>query len=118
MNIELILNGDFNDVTIKEQESVIEELKKIELFSLNEKQLNNVISFICEKMEKKNAIDYLFHVMDTEVSYPIDDDKLKKIFSNDKMKELSMLMLKQLDDEIYNGNDNDVDNNENDNNVN
>lgn len=97
MNTEVILNGSVGNITNSEQKEVVEQLKEIKVFDLGENQRTNLIDFICEKLETELAVDYLFHVLDTEISYPIDDDKVKLLFSDDRMKKLNQVMMEQLE---------------------
>lgn len=99
MNIEVILNGSVGNLTNDEQKEVVEQLKGIKVFDIDENQRTNLIDFICEKLETELAVDYLFHVLDTEISYPIDDDKVKLLFSDDRMKKLNQVMMEQLETE-------------------
>ena len=103
MNIDVILNGTVGTLTNDEQKSAVEQLKEIKVFDLNDNQRSNLVDFICEKLETEIAVDYLFHVLDNEISYPIDDDKVKLLFYDDRMKKLNQIMMEQLefeDDEV------------------
>ena len=74
-------------------------MKEQKIFDLNESDKKNLIDFLCEKTEKQIAVDYLFHVLDTEISYPIDDEKVKTLFEDDRMKNLKDLMMESLQEE-------------------
>jgi len=102
MNINEILKGGINDASVEEQKEVLDQMKEQKIFDLNETEMKNLIDFLCEKVEKDLSIDYLFHVLDTEISYPIDDDKVKKIFSDQRMVEMKDLMMKELQDDDVN----------------
>lgn len=99
MNIDVILNGSIGILTNDEQKEAVEQLKEIKVFDLDENQRTNLIDFICDKLETELAVDYLFHVLDTEISYPIDDDKVKLLFSDERMKKLNKVMMEQLESE-------------------
>jgi len=110
MNINEILTGDFSDSSIEEQESVLDQMKKRKIFDLEESERLNFIDFLCEKADTELAIDYLFHVLDTEILYPIDDDKVKVLFSDERMKKIKDLMLEKLEETSNddNGNPDDI----------
>jgi hypothetical protein len=99
MSIDKILNGDNIDIAIEEQKELVNKLKTIEVFNLNEKEKDNVINFLCDKIDVELAIDYLFHVLDTEISYPVDEQKVKFLFSDDRMKKMKDIMLQKLKDD-------------------
>lgn len=99
MNINEILTGSVAAVSTDEQSEVLEQMKETKVFDLNETERKNLIDFICEKVDTNLAIDYLFHVLDTEISYPIDDEKVKTLFSDDRMIKMKDLMMEQLQDE-------------------
>lgn len=96
MNITEILNGEILSMTIDEQENILNEMKEIKIFDLNESQKNNLINYICEILDKELAMDYLFYILDEEITYPIDDEKIKYLFSDKRMLELKDLMLERL----------------------
>lgn len=99
MNINEILTGTVAEVSIDEQSEVLEQMKEIKVFGLSDSEMKNLINFICEKVDTKLAIDYLFHVLDTEISYPIDDEKVKTLFSDQRMMKMKDLMMEELQDE-------------------
>jgi hypothetical protein len=105
MNINEILNGSTTNLSIDEQKSVLEQMKELKIFELDETKRKNLIDFLCDKSDSKLAIDYLFHVLDTEISYPIDDEKVKSLFSDERMKKMKDLMMEQLQDEPIEGED-------------
>jgi Mg/Co/Ni transporter MgtE len=96
MNITEILNGEILSMTIDEQKNILNEMKEIKIFDLNESQKNNLINCICEILDKELAMDYLFYILDEEITYPIDDEKIKYLFSDKRMLELKDLMLERL----------------------
>ena len=96
MNITEILNGEILSMTIDEQKNILNEMKEIKIFDLNESQKNNLINYICEILDKELAMDYLFYILDEEITYPIDDEKIKYLFSDKRMLELKDLMLERL----------------------
>jgi hypothetical protein len=71
----------------------------LKVFELNETEKTNLINFLCEKVESEIAIEYLFHVLDTEISYPIDDEKVKSLFSDDRMRKMKDLMMERLQED-------------------
>jgi hypothetical protein len=99
MKISEILAGDIMVASSDEQKSVLEEMKEQKIFDLNESEKTHLIDFLCERKEPELAIDYLFHVLDTEIAYPIDDDKVKTLFSDDRMRKMKDLMMEKLQDE-------------------
>jgi len=99
MNISEILNGSVANLSVEEQKTVLDQMKENKVFDLNESEKENLIDFLCEKADTELAIDYLFHVLDTEISYPIDDEKVKSLFSDERMKKMKDLMMDQLQDE-------------------
>jgi hypothetical protein len=99
MNISEILTGSVANASIEEQKEVLEQMKESKIFDLNETERANLINFLCEKTDSELAIDYLFHVLDTEISYPIDDEKVKSLFSDDRMRKMKDLMMEKLQDE-------------------
>ena len=61
----------------------------------------NLINFLCEEVDTELSVDYLFHVLDSEISYPIDDEKVKSLFEDDRMRKLKDVMMEKLqDDEV------------------
>lgn len=99
MNINDVLTGVVGNPTIDEQKEVLGQMKQNKVFDLNEFERTNLINFLCEKVDTEVAIDYLFHVLDEEISYPIDDEKVKTLFSDDRMRNLKDLMMNSLQDE-------------------
>lgn len=99
MNISEILNGSVLNLSIEEQKEALTQMKENKVFEINESERKNLINFLCEKADKELAIDYLFHVLDTEISYPIDDEKVKSLFSDERMKKMKDLMMDQLQEE-------------------
>lgn len=101
MNINEILTGTMSNSSIEEQKEVLEQMKEKKIFDLNETEKTNLINFLCEKADAELAIDYLFHVLDTEISYPIDDEKVKTLFADDRMRKMKDMMMEKLsDDEV------------------
>lgn len=100
MNINEILTDSVNEVSVDEQKTVLEQMKEKKIFDLSETERENLIKFLCEKFETNLAIDYLFHVLDTEISYPIDDEKVKLLFSDERMMKMKDLMMEQLQDDV------------------
>ena len=101
MNINEILAGTVNEVSVDEQKTVLEQMKEKKIFDLSETERKNLINFLCETSETNLAIDYLFHVIDNEVSYPIDDEKVKLLFSDERMLKMKDLMMEQLQDDVF-----------------
>lgn len=100
MDINEILNGNVTVCSPEEQIEVLNQMKETKkVFDLNENERKNLIDFLCEKSDNDAAIDYLFHVLDTEISYPIDDEKVKILFSDERMKKMKDLMMNQLQDD-------------------
>lgn len=99
MNINEILTGGVLSSSTEEQKEVLEQMKEKKIFDLNETEKGNLINFLCEKADPELAIDYLFHVLDSEISYPIDDEKVKSLFSDDRMRRMKDLMMEKLQDE-------------------
>ena len=102
MNISDILTGNLSNIptpSFDEQKEVLEQMKENKIFDLKETEKANFINFLCEKADTELAIDYLFHVLDEEISYPIDDEKVKSLFSDERMKRMKDLMMEQLQDE-------------------
>ena len=99
MNINEILSGSVVVTTIEDQKVVLEQMKEKKIFDLDESERGNLINFLCEQTDPELAIDYLFHVLDTEISYPIDDEKVKTLFSDDRMRRMKDLMMEKLQDD-------------------
>jgi hypothetical protein len=99
MNISEILTATVNSASVEEQKEVLDQMKERKIFDLNEAERTNLINFLCDKADPELAIDYLFHVLDEEISYPIDDDKVKILFSDDRMRKLKDLMMEKLQEE-------------------
>lgn len=99
MNINDVLTGVVGNLTVDEQKEVLDQMKKNKVFDLNDVERTNLVNFLCEKVDTEVAIDYLFHVLDEEISYPIDDEKVKTLFSDDRMRNLKDLMMNSLQDE-------------------
>ena len=95
MNINEILEGAVTS-SIEEQKEVLNQMKEKKVFDLNDIERKNLIDFLCDNADKDLAIDYLFYVLDTEISYPIDDKKVAILFSDEKMKKMKDLMMEQL----------------------
>ena len=87
------------DPTIENQQAFLNQVKEIKIFDLNETEKLELIDFLCEKADQDLAIDYLYHVLDNEISYPIDDEKVKSLFSDERMQKMKDLMLSQLNDD-------------------
>lgn len=98
MNITEQLSEMVNPST-ETQQNFLKEVKEIKIFDLSETDKLALIDFLCEKAEQDLAIDYLYHVLDNEISYPIDDEKVKSLFSDERMQKMKDLMLSQLNDE-------------------
>ena len=102
MNIREILDGNLSNISapsVEDQKVVLEEMKENKIFDLKETEKRNLINFLCEIADTELAIDYLFHVLDEEVSYPIDEEKVRTLFSDDRMHKLKDLMMENLQDE-------------------
>ena len=99
MNIIEILKGNVVNVPVNEQQSVLEQMKEKKIFDLGEDEKLNLINFLCDKADTELAIDYLFHVLDEEISYPIDEEKVRTLFSDERMHKMKELMMKKLQDE-------------------
>lgn len=99
MNINEILTGSVANSSVEEQKEALDQMKENKIFDLSEMQRANLIDFLCEKTDTELAIDYLFHVLDTEISYPIDDEKVKTLFADDRMRKMKDLMMEKLQDE-------------------
>ena len=96
MNISEILAGAVINLSVDEQREVLEQMKESKIFDLSETERTNLINFICENTDSELAVDYLFHVLDNEISYPIDDEKVKSLFSDPRMVKLKDLMMEKL----------------------
>lgn len=99
MNINEILTGSVATASADEQKEVLDQMKENKIFELSENERANLINFLCDKTDNELAIDYLFHVLDTEISYPIDDEKVKILFADDRMRKMKDLMMERLQDE-------------------
>ena len=99
MNINQILDGTVTNTSVKEQKEVLDQMKDQKIFDLSEDEKANLINFLCENVNTELSVDYLFHVLDTEISYPIDDEKVKSLFSDDRMRKLKDLMMENLQGE-------------------
>ena len=99
MNINEILTGNVASSSKEEQVEVLEQMKEKKIFDLEETERGNLITFLCEKVNTELAVEYLFHVLDTEISYPIDDEKVKSLFSDDRMRKMKDLMMEKLQEE-------------------
>ena len=99
MNVNEFLENPAVVVNAEEERTVFEQMKEKNFFDLSETQRLNFIDFICEKSDSELAVDYLFHVLDNEISYPIDDDKVKVLFSDDRMVKMKNLMMNKLQDD-------------------
>ncbi len=96
MNINQILDGTVTNTSVEEQKEVLDQMKEQKIFDLAEDEKSNLINFLCENVNAELSVDYLFHVLDTEISYPIDDEKVKILFSDDRMRKLKDVMMDQL----------------------
>lgn len=93
MNISEILAGS-TTTSVEEQKEVLDQMKKQKLFDLNETEKGNLINFLCETVDQELALDYLFHVLDEEISYPMEDDNdVKNLFGDERMRKLKDLMM-------------------------
>lgn len=99
MSINDVLDGSAKNLSVDEQKTTLDEMKNKLFFELSNDERKNLTNFLCESSEKDVAIDYLFHVLDNEISYPIDDDKVKILFSDDRMLKMKDLMMEELQDE-------------------
>lgn len=99
MDIINVLNGSVTNASIEEQTEVLNQMKEQKIFDLNESEKINFINFLCDKTDVELAIDYLFYVLDNEISYPIDDEKVKTLFADERMKKLKDQMMEKLQDE-------------------
>ena len=99
MNINQILDGTVTNTSVEEQKKLLNQMKEQKIFDLSEDEKANLINFLCESVNTELSVDYLFHVLDTEISYPIDDEKVKSLFSDDRMRKLKDLMMENLQGE-------------------
>lgn len=99
MNISEILSGSVKNPSVDEQKEVLDQMKEGKIFDLSETEKANLINFLCEGADTELSVDYLFHVLDTEISYPIDDEKVKTLFADDRMRKLKDVMMEKLQDE-------------------
>ena len=99
MNISEILSGTVTTASVEEQKEVLDQMKEQKIFDLTETEKANLINFLCENVETELSVDYLFHVLDTEISYPIDDEKVKSLFVDDRMRNLKDLVMEKLQDD-------------------
>lgn len=99
MNINEILAGNVGDLSFDEQKEVLNEMKQNKVFDLSDTEKANLINFLCDKVDSELAIDYLFHVLDEEISYPIDDEKVKTLFADERMRKLKDMMWDNLQDD-------------------
>ena len=97
MNISEILEGVEVNPSIDEQKEVLEQLKEFKIFDLDENKRQNLINFLGKKCDVELAMEYLFYVLDTEISYPVDDEKVISLFSEPAMRKLHVLMLDSFD---------------------
>ena len=97
MNINEFLEGTEVNPSIDEQKEVLEQMKEFKIFDLDENKRQNLINFLGKKCDVELAMEYLFHVLDTEISYPVDDEKVISLFSEPGMKKLHLLMLDSFD---------------------
>ena len=98
MNISEILENGALTSSIEDQKEVLDQMREKKIFDLDENEKVNLINFLCEA-DTELTVDYLFHVLDTEISYPIDDEKVKSLFSDDRMRKIKDLMMEKLQDE-------------------
>lgn len=98
MDINDVLIGKINseNISIDEQEDVLNQMKKNKIFDLDETQKKNLIDFICDTSDKELAIDYMFHVLDEEISETTEDETLKTLFSDGRMIKLKNEMFDRL----------------------
>jgi len=99
MNISEILAGS-TTTSVDEQKEVLDQMKEQKIFDLNDSERANLINFLCEVSDQELAVDYLYHVLDEEISFPMnDDEKVKKLFGDERMRKLKDLMTENLDKE-------------------
>jgi len=99
MNVNEILENSAVTVAADEVKTIFEQMKEKNFFDLSDKQRLNLIDFICEKSDTDSSIDYLFHVLDNEISYPIDDEKVGFLFSDERMRKMKDLMMEKLQED-------------------
>ena len=99
MNISEILKGTVTTTSVEEQKEVLDQMRETKIFDLSELERANLINFLCETADTELSVDYLFHVLDSEISYPIDDEKVKALFADERMRKLKDLMMEKLEDE-------------------
>lgn len=99
MDISNVLDGSVTTASIEEQTDVLNQMKENKIFELDEIKKRNLINFLCETVDTELAIDYLFYVLDSEISYPIDDEKVKTLFADERMRKLKDQMMEKLQDE-------------------
>jgi hypothetical protein len=99
MNINQILDGTVTNTSVEEQKEVLDQMKEQKIFDLAEDEKTNLINFLCENVDSELSVDYLFHVLDSEISYPIDDEKVKILFSDDRMRKLKDVMMDKLQED-------------------
>jgi len=99
MNIKEVLAGSVINPSVEEQTEVLDQMKEKKIFDLNDVEKANLINFLCETVTKELAVDYLFHVLDTEISYPMDDEKVKSLFLDERMRNMKDLMMETLNSE-------------------
>lgn len=99
MDINEVLEGSVKKLAIEDQTDVLTEMKKQSVFDLPEKERKNLIDFLCEVADEKVTVDYLFHVLDNEISYPSDDERVNILFSDERMISLRERMLEMLSEE-------------------
>ena len=87
MSINEILAGNFSD-SYDEQEDALNEMKSRKFEDLNNSEKDNLIEFLSEKADVKLAIDYLNYVLDEQVSLTDDDDELKYLFNEKRIKKM------------------------------
>ena len=99
MNINEVLDGSVTGPSIDEQKEVLDQMKEKNIFDLSKTEKERLIDFLCDQADSELAIDYLFHVLDKEISYPIDDEKVKSLFYDERMKKMKDLMMSKLEDD-------------------
>jgi len=102
-DVNSILDGSIEKVLTKdEQKTLFEALKEIKILDMEATQKENLIKFLTETANKELATDYLFHVLDSEIPYPIeeDDERVKSLFSDERMKSLKDQMMTTLEDDV------------------
>jgi len=100
MTINEILEGSsVTEISIEEQKDVLDQMSDKKVFDLEESERLNLINFLCENVETNLATNYLFHVLDTEVPYPVDEEKIKSLFSDVRMRKLKDIMMEKIQTE-------------------